>query len=192
MSEDPIGFSGGPNLYSYVENDPVNWIDPAGLDPITIKPVPPSATKSWRVGPVDVSVTTDQKGTKVKVTGKIGPINVGGAEATIPWNASSKVVKKTAAKRRSSRARPTAPRGTRPFVPPGMMAMYPPYAATSPLPNPPLYGPYIPGPPTIDPVDNPIFDEPIPWVGDDPGNGFFFFFEERCVEWSEGEGDSGF
>jgi RHS repeat-associated protein len=32
MSEDPIGFSGGDvNLYAYVGNRPVNWVDPLGL-----------------------------------------------------------------------------------------------------------------------------------------------------------------
>ena len=34
IEPDPIGFEGGMNLYAYVGNDPVNLIDPYGLDSI--------------------------------------------------------------------------------------------------------------------------------------------------------------
>jgi hypothetical protein len=34
---DPLGYAGdGPNLYAYVLNDPVNWLDPFGLKPIVV------------------------------------------------------------------------------------------------------------------------------------------------------------
>jgi RHS repeat-associated protein len=32
VSEDPIGLAGGPNLYAYVDNRPVDLVDPLGLD----------------------------------------------------------------------------------------------------------------------------------------------------------------
>lgn len=31
VEPDPIGYEEGPNLYAYVRNDPINWIDPLGL-----------------------------------------------------------------------------------------------------------------------------------------------------------------
>ena len=35
LSEDPSGFSGGINLYAYTGGDPVNFMDPFGLGPMT-------------------------------------------------------------------------------------------------------------------------------------------------------------
>ncbi|HMN15267.1 MAG TPA: RHS repeat-associated core domain-containing protein [Bellilinea sp.] len=31
IQKDPAGFVDGPNLYSYVQSNPVNWTDPTGL-----------------------------------------------------------------------------------------------------------------------------------------------------------------
>jgi len=40
LQPDPIGYASGPNLYAYVLNDPVNFIDPLGLD-VKLPKIPP-------------------------------------------------------------------------------------------------------------------------------------------------------
>jgi RHS repeat-associated protein len=43
MNRDPLGEAGGINLYGFVNNDPVNWVDPWGLK---------DAFNDWRYGQV--------------------------------------------------------------------------------------------------------------------------------------------
>jgi RHS repeat-associated protein len=50
ISEDPIGFDGGKNWYAYVENDPVGSDDPLGL-----KPLPRSRTRTRRCDPEEMA-----------------------------------------------------------------------------------------------------------------------------------------
>ena len=49
---DPIGFAGGLNLHTFVGNDPVNWIDPWGMEP--------------KVRPIIILVPTDQIAEKLQ------------------------------------------------------------------------------------------------------------------------------
>jgi RHS repeat-associated protein len=62
ISEDPIGTAGGVNTYAYVENDPLNQIDPLGLmgsgvGSITQNPTPPQGGKCDETCPNPVTIT---------------------------------------------------------------------------------------------------------------------------------------
>lgn len=49
LSRDPIGISGGSNLYRYVQNNPALFIDPDGRHHVTLQPDPISSAGSWMV-----------------------------------------------------------------------------------------------------------------------------------------------
>jgi uncharacterized protein RhaS with RHS repeats len=36
LQPDPLGYTAGPNLYAYVGDDPLNSVDPSGLDALVI------------------------------------------------------------------------------------------------------------------------------------------------------------
>ncbi|QDH74224.1 RHS repeat-associated core domain-containing protein [Brevundimonas sp. M20] len=38
LQTDPVGYSAGTNLYGYVGADPINWVDPSGLQEVTTLP----------------------------------------------------------------------------------------------------------------------------------------------------------
>jgi RHS repeat-associated protein len=54
ISEDPIGFGGGLNLYSYVFDSPTNFADPSGNCPTCLAPPPPTAPPPVVTVPITV------------------------------------------------------------------------------------------------------------------------------------------
>lgn len=57
LSEDPIGFSAGDqNLYRYVLNNPVKYIDPTGLEKVKVKYRTATKTCSFPEGPGHIQI----------------------------------------------------------------------------------------------------------------------------------------
>jgi RHS repeat-associated protein len=51
ISEDPIEFEGGINWYAYVDNDPINFIDPYGFDKFKLPDHPSKLLPEWKPDP---------------------------------------------------------------------------------------------------------------------------------------------
>jgi RHS repeat-associated protein len=70
ISRDPIGFAGGLNLYGYVYNNPLTFVDPFGLDVYSI-----GVNISVQIGPVTGSFGA---GFAVDTSGNVGTYSYGG------------------------------------------------------------------------------------------------------------------
>jgi RHS repeat-associated protein len=79
LTRDPIGYSGGMNLYAYVDNDPANANDPAGLYPGEKFR---NKFKQWSDGLAAAAIKTG-KGRKEQINNKLasGPLGILGATA---------------------------------------------------------------------------------------------------------------
>jgi RHS repeat-associated protein len=80
ISEDPIGFAGGLNLYAYCGNDPVNFIDPEGLQPA--RPfqfvTPPRTGRGQAQGPMSYRIWLSQQARPRSTFGAARPGTPGG------------------------------------------------------------------------------------------------------------------
>lgn len=85
LTEDPLGFAAGPNLYAYVDNNPLMGTDPRGMDTLQI---------GW-AGTVTIpfigAVGTGGAGIAIDTSGSIGTYAVGGAGAGVGGGAGAGV-----------------------------------------------------------------------------------------------------
>ena len=86
ISKDPIGWAGGLNLYGYTGNNPVNWVDPEGLQYIDIN----VSAGFWLGGTAGILISPS--GTYIYVGGGFVTPGVGGSitwspsDPTCGWN----------------------------------------------------------------------------------------------------------
>jgi len=95
VSEDPEGFDASTNFYAYVDNDPVNWTDPTGLDKVQVCCRPLRKAKPFLMiwhhcyikitdssGPHTWGILPDSQGNQIPVMGDIR--NSGGKCKDVP------------------------------------------------------------------------------------------------------------
>jgi RHS repeat-associated protein len=82
INKDPIGYAGGMNLYGYVGNNPINWMDPLGLQICPSKPSPYGPVLT----PGEPGISGGMGGYNPSVITGVGPIvNIGPPGGNPNW-----------------------------------------------------------------------------------------------------------